>query len=802
MKKILSLLLAFVLCLSCFAGCGDDSQSGSSSSSSGDTQPVEDTPEFVYVPEYIPVKAELENSLSNFVASGDTFLTTCWGVIADNTPEGVVPEYEGEYWVYGQVLYLLDLEGNLTKVENYLPMEVPEDREGSSYINDMTLDADGNILLLESMDTYYYNGPEGIDQSSDEYWNYYQYETSVYLRKLSPDGTELSSIDLMQFLPEGTEYFYANAFEVDNAGNIYIAGNNTFIAIDTNGAEIFTLDTEFWVEGMLRTDSGVSVLYYGQMGYELCPVDLTAKGFGEAVELNGLNMNYMIPGGGDFDFYYSNGSNLFGYDIESGTNEKVLNWINCDINPNNVSNTAILEDGRVVTLSSEWNDDWTVCENELVVLTKKPYDSVPHKTTLTFASLYVDYYVRDMIIDFNKSNAEYRIEVRDYSEYNTEEDYTAGATKLKAEIMAGNVPDIICLDSLPADELIESGYLVDLYPLLDADEELSRDDLFPSILACLETDDGKLYRTCSSFQINTIVGASSVVGYEPGWTYDEFKAAYDLMPDDCDVFDVYTTQSAILSSLLSLEMSNLVNWETGECFFNTEAFTDMLEFTAQFPSEFDWENYDYSEETGTRIASGRQMLLQTYIYDFWDFRVYPMYFGGEATFIGWPSSTGNGSMFVLNSGAYAIGSTTEHLDVAWDFVKTFLTEEYQTDYVWGFPTNLDAFNAILEREMTPMYETDMEGNYVLDENGNKIEISQGGMSFGDGTTIDIYALTQEQADQFMALVNSIDKVASSDATIMEMVIQDSAPFFAGEKTAEDIGKMLQSKISLYVNEKR
>jgi hypothetical protein len=85
----------------------------------------------------------------------------------------------------------------------------------------------------------------------------------------------------------------------------------------------------------------------------------------------------------------------------------------------------------------------------MITMTKTPYTAVEQKTTLTFACMYLDWNIRSQIIKFNRSNSDYRIEVEDYSEYNTNDDYTAGLTKLTTEIISGKVPDI--LDTQPAD---------------------------------------------------------------------------------------------------------------------------------------------------------------------------------------------------------------------------------------------------------------------------------------------------------------------------------------------------------------
>ncbi len=434
-----------------------------------------------------------------------------------------------------------------------------------------------------------------------------------------------------------------------------------------------------------------------------------------------------------------------------------------------------------------------------------PYDSVPHKEEITLATQYLGWEVRDQIVSFNRKNDNYRIVVKDYSEFNTEDDYSAGQTKLTTELLAGNVPDIIDLNGMPYNQLASKGLLADLYPFIDADSEFGREDFFPNVLAALEVNGG-LYSTVSSFGLITVIGAASVVGEEPGWTYDEFNAALASMPEGCEAFDVYTTRDDILRTCLSLDMKDFVNWSTGECNFDSEEFAELLAFAAQFPESFDYENYEYTAEddTQTRIAEGRQMLMQGSIYSIESVFYNDSYFGGDATYIGYPTADGTpGNLISIDSG-YAISAKSEHQDVAWEFLRQFFTEKYQMDEAnaYSIPSNISAYNERIKKAMTPEYEKDANGNYKLDEDGNKIPVAR--MSFGTANgVIDFYALTQEQADELYSVITSTTALYdfSSDA-IFDIVKEQSQAYFSGQKTAEDVAKLVQSKANIYVNEQR
>ena len=809
-SKIFRTLVLSVLCLSMalsFCACGGKKEPGSTDNPGGkQDNSAQETPEFVYVPEYTKVKGDFTSSLRDSVFVSDGAISSSYEKIGVKDHEGKTEEYEGQYDIYGTVLYKVGFDGSCEKL-GYTPMEVEVDEsknmESYTSINGMTAGEDGNLYLLEVVGKYWVDAPEGVDENSDQYWDYYQNEQKYYLRCLKADGTMGETIDLDE-LGKDQDYFYPYGFEVDKDGNILVAGESAIYVLDASGALLGTIPCDSWIERLIvLSDGRVCALNYGESNYQLSVVDVEKRAFGENIELKGRNMYDVYPGGGDYDLYYNNGSNFFGYKISTGESTKILNWINCDIDSDNIGSISVLDDGRIAFIDAEWDSEYTSCENSICLVSKKPYDSVPHKEAITLATIYLDYDIKGQIIKFNRNNDKYRIEVKDYSEYNTDDDYTQGLTKLTTEIMAGNVPDIIDLSSVSLDQLASKGILEDLYPYIDSDSELDRSDFFSSVLTGLEKD-GKLYTTVSSFNVQTVMGATSVVGDKIGWTVDQFKAALATMPEGCTAFDQYTTKADILSTCMSLDMDNYVNWNTGECNFTSEGFIEMLEFANSFPSEFDWDNYEYSDgdDTPSRIAAGRQMLVATSMGDFQNYLMYEAMFGGEATFIGYPTAFGNGNMLSVNSG-YGICANSKYKDEAWQFLRMFFTEDYQSNnrYFWGFPSNINAFNKSLKAAMTPNYRKDANGNYILDENGNKIEESQGSWGWGS-ITVEMKALTQAQADKIVELINSTTKVSKSDEGITSIVSEQAQAYFDGQKSAEDVAKLVQSKVNIYVNEQR
>ena len=802
-KRYLCLVLALAMALCAFTGCGKKDNDDSSDPSNPNSSNATELSGFVYVPEYVTIQGEFRNSFYNGVFSGENLYVSSYEMIADNTPEGVTPEYEGQYWEYGPVIYKISMDGSCEKV-SFTQTELPEGMEGSVSMDNLAVDKNGNITMLERIYTYSFNVPEGVEveEYSDEYWDYYESKESYALRTIGPDGSDISYFPLDD-LGADADYFYVSSFSSDDDGNIYLGADDALYVLNAEGEQLSRIEAGNWIQNVLQLPDGRMVCsFYGDNGPEMRVIDLDSKGLGEAIETS-IDLYNMIPGGGDYDFYYTNGSNFFGYKLETDESEKILNWLNCDVNSNNSNGTMVLDDGRIVVLNSEWDSNYEYCTNELIILSQKPASSVPQKTIITLAAQYVGWDTRQTIIDFNRNNDTYRIEVQDYSEYNTEDDYNAGLTKLTTEILSGQVPDIFAMDGMPLSRYASKGLIEDLYPFIDSDPDLGRDKLMTGPLSAFEID-GKLYNTVSSFYVYTAMGASSVVGDEPGWTYDEFNAALKSMPAGCTAFDEYVTRDDMLSTCMQLDGGDYVNWATGECNFDSEAFVKMLEFVNSFPSEFDWENYDWtlSGETDERIASGRQMLMSSSISDFQDFLMYDAMFGGKATYIGFPTENGTGNMISGSGSGYAMSTKCANKEGAWQFLRQFFMDsESATRYRGGFPINKAAFDKKLEEAMTPEYEKDADGNFILDEDGNRIEVSYGGWSWGN-ISIEYRAINQEEADRILQLINTTTKSMTSDESILEIVKEEAAPFFEGQKSAEEVARLVQSKATLYVNEQR
>lgn len=799
-KRVLTGLLAACMLLS-LAACGKDKDE--------DAEQLSGT---VFVPEFI----DLDLGKNSNVQGGCTDGTYVYLLTAR------YPDWEaGEE---GDTIYAirrLSLDGGEPEeLANFQMDAAPEGYQQSYvYLSGIRAGADGSLWVEESMSAYSYDVPEDFDPETGNIWEYEVKDSidKTYQIQLDSTGAEITRVDVSGLQEKaGIDTMYSGGTLFDPKGNIYVSADGKIVVLDSSLNVLFTVEDEnFWGGGLTLLSDGtvgavttVQDVVNSTYTRQLRTIDTAAKDWGAAYELP-RDAYDAYSGTGEYLFYYMRGETLYGRkaDAEEGAeDEKLLNLLDADISADQITFVSFLPDGRAVIMAEAYGTSGGARET-LAVLTPTDRSQLPEKTILTYATMYLGQDERNRIVDFNRSNTSYRISVQDYSEFNTDEDYQAGIQKLNTEILAGKVPDIINTSQLPIRQYGAKGILEDLWPFIEKDEDIGgREGLMERVFTAAEQE-GKLYQIFSTFSIATVLGAPSVVGYRNTWTLQDMQDALAKMPEGCSVFSAYNTKDSMLQMVLNMNLDSFVDWDAGECHFDSQGFKDLLAFCDNFPQEYNWETQEY-EDDYTRLSEGRQMLMLTDLSDFQSIQMYKAMFGGEVSFIGFPVEDGSvGSYFGTDSGV-AMSSACKDKEGAWTFIRELLLPQYgdDTEYYgghYGFPANKADFEWMVKDAMTPDgYETDENGNQVLDENGNPIEVSHSSWGWGNNLTVDIYATKQEEYDQIMDLYNKVDKMYGMDNNVFDIVTEVAGSYFAGDRSLDDAAGLIQNKVTTYVNESR
>lgn len=812
-KRILSVCLALVLLLGVLAGCSKKEAQTADDTKKTEQSDAEDktSTQFAYQAQYYDLPEDIQ-WIGTSCVTGDTLYFTA------SIPDGGTETYTDEngeeysYDTYSEVIFRFDLDtGECVQLDNYVAEPVVENPDmpdgvtmnpdgsmqtfnSSTNIQTMAAGADGTLWLFRQTSRYADDGTEG-DSISE-------------LIQLDAHGTLLRTItpvsDEETDDTDSWRYTYIDSILSDDKGYVYTYDHQTVNVYGPDGSFVFSKSGDE-LNGQIcqlsASEVGMTTSSAdGKMVFK--QLDPETKDWGKETPVSSRAWN-ILPGNDVYAYFFMDNGNIFGERRDNGEVEKVVDWIACDVDSNSINSDrfGFLSDGRIVAVTYEYSDNGP-SRQQVLVLNRVDAAAVTTKTELTLACFGLDYNLRSQIVKFNKSNPDYRIVVKDYSEYATDDDYNAGLTKLNTELISGNVPDILVNGTeLPIGQYAAKGLLEDLWPYLDADPEYSRDKLMTQPLNAAQTD-GKLYRLPIDFGVTTAVGLGKVVGEYTTWTLADVNDALSKLPEGATVFNKYYTQAEMLKYCIAMNAENFMNWQDGTCSFDSDEFRALLEFVKPFPAEYDWQSdAEEYESDYTRLKNGKQLLYPTSIFDFDS--IYYMFatLDHDVRFIGFPREDGSSGNAFNASCTLSISTACRDKSGAWAFIRSTLSNDYQEN-IWNYPIVKSVFEAKAQEAMTQEYETDADGNQILDDDGNPIPISTGGMSYGDEPMIELYAVTQEQYDAVMALIDSTTSFVDYDQNVLSIISDEAAGYFAGSKTVEEASKLIQSRVSLYIQEQK
>ena len=840
-KRFFALALAALLVMSLFAGCSKNSDTpGDKTDSSGSlidqTKPAATTAKYAYQADYLDLQLpENIQYINTMCTAGTTIFLTAYvqgDEIVQTDPD------TGDTWsYYTQKLILLSVDpdtGACTQLPNLQLPTVPEDCEGNVDCYNMAGSDDGTLWMLVNVYAAKYDLPADFDPNTMNKYDYPSTDMSTaYLMHVAADGSTIANVDL-SVTDDGTDEedgmgSNISSFAVDAAGNLYVTDYNYIYVLDAEGKLLFKIDDSQYSGSLCRLQPDqVGILWYNyatgtaestdENGQFFIPVDLETKTWGEKIKMP-ANIWNVYPGDDAYDFYYRNNDNIYGYTFASDTKDKLVDWMACDVDTSNMSDSGMLSDGRVVGMTQDWSSNTTTYQ--LIVLHRIDASEVKEKTVLTLACMGLDWSLRSKIVEYNKSNDQYRIQVVDYSEYATDDDYNAGITKLTTEIISGSVPDLFLTSSLPIDKYAAKGVVADLYTFMDGGSGLSRDYFVPQVLKAIEKE-GKLYELPTKFSVETAYALSSIVDQYDTWNVAAVQDAMTQLQEGATVFSTGWTKSSVLNNCLTRNLAAFVDWTTGKCTFDSEAFQQLLAFCNSFPDDSSSDDgIAYSSEAATvdtmddpvwesdatRILSGKQLMATTSFYGFEDYiyNIYPV--KDKVTFVGYPSESGEpGNSFYIQC-PMAISSVTKYPDAAWDFVSTMIRQTNEdAESMYAFPISQEAFDKKMTAVMTEQYQLDENGEQVdWDEDGEPDKMSIGSYEVvenGESTWQEVYALTQEDIDQILSVINSATGIVDYDDEILSIVSDEVSAYFAGDKDVQTTANMIQSRVNLYVQEQR
>ncbi|MFT3983073.1 MAG: extracellular solute-binding protein [Lachnospiraceae bacterium] len=775
-KRLGSLLLAGAMALSA-VGCAGAAEADGSNGEQADTM-TEAGENSTGMGRYVETVTDLSDY--NERADGIARLSDGRLVILDYYMGQIESEDNGVTW-------------NLKETDWFTSLQNQE-----AYIMDLTMGADGTVGVI-------YNVSSAEEEASEDF------ELDPKCVIIKPDGTQVEvEISLSD------DEMYPFKVWITDTGRIFVT---------TLGETIYEIKEDGSSEKFLTAEGGPRLVQFaGDLmimdGYSfedgLLLYDMEKKEYTEDEVLNKFVLeNYPdreFNGDSWYDLYFFSGEEgvlylagkegLHRHVLEGSAIEQVVDGaLSSFSNPaNGLLGMTALENNEFLALFSggrlvryTYNPDIPTTPSErLKVYSLKESDTMRQAISI-YQTVYPDIFV------------EYEVGMEEDHSVTRED----ALKKLNTQMMAGEGPDLLVLDDMPADSYIEKGMLLDLSTCLGS---LSGEtELFPSIVNAFKEDE-KIYMVPCEIQLPMVLGKENDVSQ-----MDSLAGIADSMEmirkenPERGLLDLFSEEGI----LRLFSMTSAPAWKTDSGEIDREAITEFLKQTrriyeAQMEGATDKEierynnvNEYYVGEYGvTReesdyfgamddmsyIGGKTQIVMGTasYPYGYAELNSVQRVKGFEDNrFL--PLNGQSQNVFIPKTLA-GINAISEKIEMAQDLLKVLLGEDNQTSLFKGFAVNKAAF----EESFVP-------NEKYLGEDGLYGAIA---MSDEDGLMIsmDIYWVDDEQLESLRNWIAKADTPYIKDSILEDAVCEEGTNYIQGNKGLEEAVGSIMEKAALYMAE--
>ena len=838
MKRMVSAVLAAVVCVSSImaAGCGKQKKNNKTISAKdpwyslkqvdlggkylGDPDIEMLYPEFVgysndnlifftnaqhYTPRYLPegmnyndyveYGIEVMNSSGDIISEidvKDTVVKSGIVTISDEEMEKYRAEFEKEFpddkdmfiepsisWDIPNRFDITDKDITVT-VETYVPEYDQMSLEARIYkfVFDLTSGELVSMKKTEVPSDYSESGEDGVTFVEKEY-DFEGYNVKI-AEAHTDDGDGLA---VCVSTPEGkkTAYFVDKLFPDDKVtylpGMLYLGEGKALMeaasgdAIDLRYYEIDLNNGS--VKPYLKDVSNIeSYLYYA--GY--------VNGVGNIV---------------------SNSDGIQRIDVRENKVTEVISFESCNINRAIAQNLKFMSmsDKKIYLISEfamtgSFYSSYGEEPRKLYILSKEESNPNAGKKVVSLAFVdYLSYSANEAINEFNENNKDYFIKIDDSYSVDTkisesgisynDPDYETKKAKimsettyqLYADVSAGSGPDIV-MNAAKYSNLNSGECFIDLK------NEIDTADLFANVITASETD-GKVYQFPLAVKTIGIIAKKSDVGADQyGFTFEQYK---EFVSGPCNGKDpLNTTQLQFLEACMRSVQSGMKNG--GNVNFDNADFRALAEYTAQNiidpPPSNEIIFIDPVDSKSFKPVYNEYFGFPYLIYCFSDYI-------SDLRVLGVPTREGKGPTLSVDS-SVAVSIHTEEKDVCIAFVKELLSEKIQYDY--GY-----------REGYTPVSKTAYENyaydtvNYVneLYEKSKPHYTPEQLIEYGYPT----HTLDRTVVSDYEIMIGYCNSLYTSDSAL-DMIVKEEMPaYFAGQKSLDDVIKIINVRAKTYVNER-
>lgn len=505
-------------------------------------------------------------------------------------------------------------------------------------------------------------------------------------------------------------------------------------------------------EFMYFDESGKHILLKCSMEIDVCSVDR----YGNVFILSGTRLKRWNVATGEFSQIYS----------FTG-----LSSVSCmGIETNSAGDIFVYYHDRQESFLYRLNDEEHPDSKELVLLKTR-----------------VDNYLESCAAEYSRSHPGITITV-EALESNDE----ISKVKLLNQIKEGEGPDLIFTDRNFLLNLESAGVA---YPLDGVISQETLKNVFKGSLAVGIIEE-KLYAVPMEGAV-TVLMVNKDYWDKPSWTQREALEAYEKWKKTSNGsrflsvgYDLRPQHLFITLMNRVVEHSEYVDFDTLTCSFETKNFYDLLEFCKENCDTTSNNINIYSTDEQIKQSLNNEAFLNIISGNFITFSRDMSKFGDSFRPVGFPSNDGIESV-VESYLCLCVNSLSNNKEIAADFIEAVLSEYYQKKYGTEWINKEILLNNVLNSWEVPKvdgYEDKYTGKPAFISIGGYVPLE--GKS--DGSTY---------VNEFIELMDKGVPV-STEYDIQSILIEETAPFFEGQKTAQEVAKIIQKRVQILLDERK
>ncbi|RAV21503.1 ABC transporter substrate-binding protein [Paenibacillus contaminans] len=348
---------------------------------------------------------------------------------------------------------------------------------------------------------------------------------------------------------------------------------------------------------------------------------------------------------------------------------------------------------------------------------------------------------------------------------------------INTALLSGKGPDILELtEGLPSDDYVEKGLILNMDALMKQDGTLKQDNMHMNVLKALNPKGGT-YAIPSGFYLRAFIGNGEALKdagiNEKTWTWQDFVDIAKKVTQGKNGFVAMAeyTPDMLVQEMMIDSYSLYVDRAAKKARFDSQEFIAMLKQVKKM--------YDDGVMTAESAEFGKQLFFSAVLREPADVINVPHMVLNKPLLLQKPhSGEQSGNMRIIPTTQLAIVVKTPAQKEAWKLMSFLLSEEGQL---------------LPEREGFSLFKS--VNGQKFDEIKEKIHA--GSYKLPDGQTVKVEA---EELTRFTQLLDITDQYSILDLKVISIVGEESLAYFSGQKSAEEVAKLVQNRSTTLLNE--